>query len=399
VRILTLNYEFPPIGGGGAPVSHELGKELVAQGHEVDVVTMGFNGLPAREVVDGINVHRVPCIRKRPDLCTTHEMASFVLAALPKIARLSAEQAYDVNHTHFIVPTGLLARLLKAWTGLPFVVTIHGSDVPGYNPDRFKWQHRVLRPGWKWILRGADHLISPSQFLHGLIRQQALSRPITIIPNGIRYERFQSDPLKERRILVVSRMLHRKGVQYFLQALPGLDLQGFEIDIVGDGPYLPTLRQMATDLGLSVKFWGWLDNKSPELKQLYERAAIFVFTSEAENFPVVLLEAMAAGQAIVTCDGTGCPEVVGSDALLVPPRRSDQLGEALGRLVRNDQLRTELGRRARARVEQQFGWHTIARRHVELYRALSVARLCSRRSPASHQVSVTATRSRSGGPP
>jgi glycosyltransferase involved in cell wall biosynthesis len=194
-------------------------------------------------------------------------------------------------------------------------------------------------------------------------------------------------------------MLHRKGVQYFLQALPGLDLRGFEIDIVGDGPYLPTLRQMATDLRLSVRFWGWLDNKSPELKQLYERAAIFVFTSEAENFPVVLLEAMAAGQAIVTCCGTGCPEVVGSDALLVPPRRSDQLGEALGSLVENDQLRTALGRRARARVEREFGWHTIARRHVELYRALSATQVYRRRSPASHQVSATATRSRPGGLP
>jgi glycosyltransferase involved in cell wall biosynthesis len=297
-------------------------------------------------------------------------MASFVLAAVPKIARLSAEHAYDVNHTHFIVPTGLLARLLKAWTGLPFVVTIHGSDVPGYNPDRFGLEHRLVGPLWRWILNGADHLISPSQFLRTLVDQRSRGRPISIIPNGFRYERFRSDGPKERRILLVSRMLPRKGVQYFLQALPGLDLRGFEIDIVGDGPYLPTLRQMASELGLSVKFWGWLDNKSPELKKLYERAAIFVFTSEAENFPVVLLEAMAAGQAIVTCDGTGCPEVVGSDALLVPPRRSDQLGEALGRLVRNDQLRTELGRRARARVEQQFGWQGIARRHVALYREL-----------------------------
>jgi glycosyltransferase involved in cell wall biosynthesis len=188
-------------------------------------------------------------------------------------------------------------------------------------------------------------------------------------------------------------------VQYFLQALPGLDLRGFEIDIVGDGPYLPTLRQMASELGLSVKFWGWLDNKSPELKELYERAAIFVFTSEAENFPVVLLEAMAAGQAIVTCDGTGCPEVVGSDALLVPPRRPDRLGEALSRLVANDQLRIELGRRARARVEREFGWHTIARRHVELYRALSVTQSSTRRSPARRQEPAAATRSRSGAHP
>ena len=324
MRILTLNYEFPPIGGGGSPVSYELGRELVAQGHQVDVVTMGFDGLPAREVVDGINVYRVPCLRKRRELCKTHEMASFVLAALPRAARLAASRNYDVNHTHFIVPTGLLARMLKTWNGLPFVVTVHGSDVPGYNPDRFGLQHRLLGPMWRWILHGADHVISPSQFLRKLVDQRPHGRPISIIPNGFRYERFRADLPKERRILLVSRMLPRKGVQYLLAALPGLDLRGFEVDIVGDGPYLPTLRQMAAELGLPVRFWGWLDNESAELRQLYERSSIFAFTSEAENFPTVLLEAMAAGQAIVTCDGTGCPEVVGEDALLVPPRRPDR---------------------------------------------------------------------------
>lgn len=368
MRILTLNYEFPPIGGGGSPVSHELGRELVAQGHEVDVVTMGFDGLPAREVVDGINVYRVPCLRKRPDLCKTHEMASFVLAALPKVARLTATRAYDVNHTHFIVPTGLLARLAKTWTGLPFVVTVHGSDVPGYNPDRFGLEHRLVGPVWKWILRGADHVISPSRFLQKLVDQRPHGRPVSIIPNGFRYERFRPDLPKERRILLVSRMLPRKGVQHLLSALRELDLRGFEVDIVGDGPYLPTLKQMASEFGLPVRFWGWLDNKSPELKDLYERSAIFAFTSEAENFPVVLLEAMAAGQAIVTSEGTGCPEVVGPDALLVPPRRPDSLAAALDRLIQDDDLRAQLGQRARARVEQEFGWQAIARRHVALYR-------------------------------
>ena len=165
----------------------------------------------------------------------------------------------------------------------------------------------------------------------------------------------------------MSRMLPRKGVQYLLAALPELDLRGFKVDIVGDGPYLPTLRQMAAELHLPVKFWGWLDNSSAELKELYERASIFAFTSEAENFPVVLLEAMAAGQAIVTCDGTGCPEVVGPDALLVPPRRPDRLAEALGRLIQDDDFRVELGRRARTRVEEEFGWQGIAHRHVALY--------------------------------
>jgi glycosyltransferase involved in cell wall biosynthesis len=318
VRILTLNYEFPPIGGGGSPVSYELGRELVAQGHEVDVVTMGYNGLPAREVVDGIDVHRVPCLRKRREICKTHEMASFVMAALPKVAKLAATRNYDVNHTHFIVPTGLLARLLQLKTGLPLVISLHGSDVPGYNPDRFTLQHRAIGPLWRWIVKGASHLLVPSSYLQQLADRQGHGRPTTVIPHGFRYERFRADGPKEKRILVVARMIPRKGIQHLLEALRGFDLKGFGVDIVGDGPYLPTLMQMAAELHLPVKFWGWLDNDSAELRRLYEGASIFVMSSEAESFGVVLLEAMASGQAIVTCSGTGAAEAIGQDALLVP---------------------------------------------------------------------------------
>lgn len=383
MRILTLNYEFPPIGGGGSPVSYELGRELVAHGHDVDVVTMGFGGLPSHEVMDGMNVYRVPCLRRRRDLCRTHEMVSFVLAALPKVARLAATRRYDVNHTHFIVPTGLLAQLIKRRTGLPFVVTVHGSDVPGYNPDRFRFEHQLLGPLWRWILRGADHLISPSQFMRELVDRRPHGRSTSIIPNGFRYERFRPDRRKEHRILLVTRMLPRKGVQHLLAALPHVDLRHFEVDIVGDGPYLPTLKQMASDLRQPVRFWGWLDNRSDQLKELYERSSIFVFTSEAENFPIVLLEAMAAGQAIVAANGTGSPEVVGSDALLVPPRNPDHLGEALSRLVHDDELRARLGRHARLRVEREFGWQSIARRHIALYREVQRNQRSSRRWTAS----------------
>jgi glycosyltransferase involved in cell wall biosynthesis len=170
--------------------------------------------------------------------------------------------------------------------------------------------------------------------------------------------------------------------------LPGLDLHGFEIDLVGDGPSLPMLRQMAAELDLPVRFWGWLDNASPELKDLYERSSIFVFTSEAENFPVVLLEAMAAGQAIVTCDGTGCPEVVGQDALLVPPRRPDQIRAALARLIEDEALRMDLAARARVRVEREFGWNVIATRYAEIYGAVSAQPARGERLAARHQARV-----------
>jgi glycosyltransferase involved in cell wall biosynthesis len=81
----------------------------------------------------------------------------------------------------------------------------------------------------------------------------------------------------------------------------------------------------------------------------------------------VLLEAMASGNAIVTCGGTGAAEAIGRDALLVPPRRPDALRAALEQLIVDPELRASLAHRARARVEREFGWRTIAKRYVEIY--------------------------------
>jgi len=155
-------------------------------------------------------------------------------------------------------------------------------------------------------------------------------------------------------------------VQYVLNALAETPIPA-EVNIVGDGPYLPELRRRADALRSPAKFWGWLDNRSPELRHIYESSGIFVLPSEAENFPIVLLEAMAAGLAIVTTADTGCAEVVGDAGLLVPVRDSRAIGRALKQLVEDPDLRQRLGAAARKRIEDNFTWRAVARRYVEEY--------------------------------
>ena len=367
MKVLMLNYEFPPLGGGASSSSYEHARELVSLGHEVDVVTMRHVGLPKFEVVDGISVYRVPCLRGRKEICRTYEMASYLVSALPLVLRLARTRKYDVNHTHFIIPTGILSLLLKRLTKLPYIITAHGSDVPGYNPDRFKGGHKIVRPIWRAVINGADSLIAPTEYLKQLILQRHPKADIRVIPHGFDCGRLRPDQEKHRRVLVVTRMLKRKGVQYLLQALQGVDLDGYQVDVVGDGPYLPELMDMARECQLNVHFWGWLDNDSRELKELYERSSIFVFPSEAENFPIVLLEAMASGQAIITVNGTGCPEVVGDQALIVPPRDPTGVRQALLRLMREEELRQRFSAGARERVEQEFAWQHITRKYTDVY--------------------------------
>lgn len=362
MRILTLSYEYPPVGGGGAKVVAGVSGELARLGHEVDLLTMGFGDLPHEEVVDGVRVYRLTTLRRSRSICRPHEMLGYLIRAAPMARRLARRRRYDINHTHFLFPDAVLARILKRSLRLPYVVTAHGSDVPGFNPDRFVGLHRILAPLWRSVTLGSEQVVCPSEYLRSLVLAAAPSARTTIIPNGFEAQRFDSSRVKKNRILVVSRLFRRKGVQYLLRALAGTDLE-YEVTVVGDGPYFGELRHEAAALNVQVDFRGWLENQSDELRQLYETSSIFVFVSSAENFPVVLLEAMSAGMAIVTTDDTGCREALGDAGILVPHGDPLALRTALERLTSDSALRDRLSAAARHRVERQFDWSIIGRRY------------------------------------
>jgi glycosyltransferase involved in cell wall biosynthesis len=273
---------------------------------------------------------------------------------------------YNINHTHFILPDGLIAWLAQKFANLPYIVTAHGSDVPGYNPDRLKVTHKVVTPFWKEITRNAAQVVCPSLLLKSLASKRVENSKIVIIPNGFDYNRFRPHAEKAKRILIVTRMFKRKGVQYLLKCLEDLVLD-YEVHIVGDGPYLPTLKSMAGNIKTPCRFWGWLDNQSSILQELFESSKIFVLTSEEENFPISLLEAMASEQAIITTKGTGCAEVVGDTAVLVEPRNSKMVRSALEKLTGDTNLCFKLGKAARRRVMTNFSWDIVAKRYIEQY--------------------------------
>lgn len=366
MRILMTSYEFPPIGGGGAAVVAGLSRQLVASGHEVDLVTMQWRDSAPYEEVNGVRVHRVPCVRRSKSSCSAAEAFTYVANGLPFVKRLLQERSFDVVHSHFILPDGLLAWRVHRLTGLPYVITAHGSDVPGYNPHRLKLAHQLAQPVWRMVVRGASRIVCPSSVFEQLVVSHKLGpRKTLVIPNGLEVGEY-SPRGDEPRVLVVTRMLERKGVQYLLQALHDTPIEP-EVNIVGDGPYLAELRRQAETLRSTAHFRGWIDNRSPELKDLYERSSIFVFPSEAENFPVVLLEAMAAGLAIITTEGTGCAEVVGDAGLLIPAKNPQAITRAIRTLIDDPDLRRRLGAAARRRIEENFTWRAVTNRYLEEY--------------------------------
>ena len=364
-RILTLCYEHPPLGGGGGRVARDLAERLGELGFATDFVTMALPTGSGGCSGAAVTLHEVAAPRKSPIVCSAVEMVPYLARGLIRALRLHRHYRHDVNLSHFILPDGLICLALRKLEGLPYLLTAHGSDVPGYNPDRFKLLHRLIQPIWRLVVRNADRIVCPSATVQGLVRAACPQARTTVVPNGIDIHRFDPARPKRDRILTVTRMVERKGVQYLIEALAGIEAP-FALHVVGDGPYLPALRTLAAARGVDAVFHGALANDSVELRELYETSRMFAFVSTTENFPLVLLEAMAAGAAITTTAGTGCAEAVGDCAELVPPADAIATRTALVRLMGDPDKCARLGAAARQRVERLFATDIVVKRYAEL---------------------------------
>jgi glycosyltransferase involved in cell wall biosynthesis len=360
----VLNYEFPPIGGGGAPVSYEIAKRYAHKGHTVDVVTSHFTDLPLVEVLDGLRVYRVRCRRRRKELSHPHELLSFIYSAKQFLNSHLQHNVYDVCHAHFLLPTGLLALYLRQRYGLPYIISAHGSDIPGYNTDRFRFLHLFTAPLLKRICDGAERVVISSNYLTGLIKKKIYPYPsskILEIPNGIDPAKFV--PRKKEKIVMSSgRFLPRKGFQYLIRAVSDMDI-GFEVHLCGDGPMREHLERLSRHAQTRIIFHGWIDNDSLFYRDLLGAASIFALLSTRENASVALLEGMSAGCAVLTSNTSGCLETVATSGVIVDPTDRDSIKASLMVLTSDAVLRQQLQHSARQRVEHVFAWDRI----VDLY--------------------------------
>ena len=364
-----LNYEFPPLGGGASPVSYEIAEHFSKKcDFDIDVVTMGYKNLLSYEKINNhFRIFRVKCWRSKKEICYPWEQATYLISGFFKCIKLCLKKKYDVCHCHFIIPTGLLAYFLKIIFGIPYFVTSHGSDVINYNP-RFKNIYPQVTWIWKKLIKNAQFIITPSNFLSSQIKEVypiISNEKLTVIPNGIDLNKFV--PLKKKRnILVVSRLFINKGIQDFLKALSNLELKDWHVNIVGEGPYRSHLEKLVSEYNLNEKvtFYGWLENKSREIKKAFGEAEIFVLTSYFENMNVTLLEAMLSGCAVLASDVGGNSEIVGDCGILFPAGNIEQLHNKIKQLISDQRLRYELQQKGIDRIKNKFSWENIIKQYV-----------------------------------
>jgi len=304
---------------------------------------------------------------------------------------------FDVVHRVTpLSPTtpSLMARRCRR-AGVPFVLGPLNGGVPW--PAEFREaQHRErewlayvrdaykLLPGYRSTREDSAAILVGSQATLAQLPERHRARAVYLPENAVDPARFpavaRSSPQKPLRVVFVGRLVPYKGADMLIEAIAPLVLQGrLELEIVGDGPDMPTLRRLLGELGLSdkVALPGFIPHA--ELHERMARADIFGFPSIREFGGGVVLEAMAMGLVPVVADYAGPRELVSeATGIRVPLGRRTELVAGFRRALAElagepDRVRT-MGKRARQRVLELFTWDAKARQTCEVYRWVLGAR-------------------------
>lgn len=306
-----------------------------------------------------------------------------------------ADQPPDIVHAHFWM-SGLAALQAAAGTAVPVVQTFHAlgavkrrwqGDADSSPDNRIEMEARILRT--------ADRIIATCRDEVAELTALGGGAPVDVVPCGVDTIAFAPGPTPRRgrpRMLVLGRLVPRKGVEDVIRAMPHLPAAELLVvggpepaDLAGD-PEGRRLAAVAADLGLAdrVMFAGRVPHG--DLPDLINDCDVVVATPWYEPFGIVPLEAMACGVPVVGTAVGGLLDTVddGGTGLLVPPGRPVEIAAAVAGLLADPVRRAAMGRAGRARAERCYSWESVALRTEQSYhRALRAGRRRSLVDPTS----------------
>ncbi len=365
IRVLAFSDVVLPEGSGGVERTFpELYGRLAARGAaDIRLVALGGDGLPRRERQHG---HIVERARRIPLERLTGAQVAFSLDAWRTAWRAYRAHRPHVIHAHTLFfSTSLVAAVLARTTGTPLIVTVHVGSLAAL-PQPYRGAVQLYeRTIGRFILSSAARIICVSDDVraYALALGAAPGRTV-VVPNGVDLARFTPGAAEDRSrpvVLSVGRLIFNKGLQYLLPAAAQLRNEGlsFQLVIAGDGPLHRELERDAAALGLddTVQFLGRRD----DVDRLLRSADIFVRPSLSEGMSLAVLEAMAAGLAVVATDVSGSRQLIadGESGFIVPPADVDSLASALRRLILDPGLRRCFGERAHERATH-YTWESVA---------------------------------------
>jgi N-acetyl-alpha-D-glucosaminyl L-malate synthase BshA len=344
---------YPGVGGSGL-LGTRLGVELANRGHHVRFITYEVpfelqEGRYENVKVDLVDVLEYPLFRYPP----------YTVALASKMAQVVRKHHLDLLHVHYAIPHAVSAFIAQQMTGVPYVVTLHGSDVHTLGADP------AYQPSTRFAVEAANAVTCVTKHICQTAEQTLGIRcAIEPITNFTDPELFKPDACEfrlgeeKRQLVHVSNFRPVKRVSDLVTAFAQIadDVPDVELLLIGDGPTRPEVDRLIRKFELNnrVKCPGF----KRDVYQYLRCACAFGLSSELEGAPLSLLEAMSCGLPVVATSVGGIPEIIedGKNGLLVPFGDLDALAEKLFAVLTDSNLAGALGSAARQTILRN---HTV----------------------------------------
>lgn len=354
---------YPTYGGSGI-VATELGMELAMRGHEVHFISYA-HPIRLEPGTERVHYHEVE-VTNYP----LFAYPPYCLALAARMAEVAECYGLDLLHVHYAIPhsvSALLARqMLEARRRLPFVTTLHGTDITlvGIEPAYFSIT--------KYSIEASDAVTSVSQYLNDRTREVfGIRRPIRTIHNFVNCDRYvpRTRLGRPRRLIHLSNFRTVKRAADCVRILKQVRAQcEAELWMVGDGPDRGPSERLAQELGVAdaVRFLG----KQNGVEKLLPQCDILLMPSEHEAFGLAALEAMACGLVPVATRVGGVPELITDemDGFLEAVGDIEAQAQRVVRLLEDVSLYERMAQAARQTAKSRFCSTLIIPLYEQLYR-------------------------------
>jgi L-malate glycosyltransferase len=360
---------YPTYGGSGV-VATELGLELAARGHDIHFISYA---VPVRmtAVSERLHFHEVEMMNY-----PLFDHPPYTLALASMMYNVAVNESLDLLHVHYAIPHSVSAHMARAMLTsrrLPFVTTLHGTDITLVGADR------SYLPITRFSIDQSDGITAISEYLKQVtIREFKIQRPVEVIPNFVNCDVFQPADgdcrrsefaTDEEKILV--HLSNFRPVKRIPDVVEIFDLVHKQIPakllMIGDGPERTTAEWMVRDKGIGdeVIFLG----KQNQVQEILNCADVLLLPSDLESFGLAALEGMACGVPAVCSRVGGLPEVItdGVEGFLVEPRDVKTMAARALEILTSPERREKMGMAARQRASTQFCSTKIIPLYEKLY--------------------------------
>lgn len=367
MNILYVYKDYYPVLGGIENHIKMLAEGLVQRGYEVQVLVTNTGPKTVIEEINGVPVIKAGC----PVRISGAPISPAFYAWMHRLQP-------DIAHLHFPNPPGELGQLFLGCSKR-FVLTYHSDIV------RQKYLLQVYKPFlWRVLARADVITVSNPRYIETSPYLRPFADKCTVIHHGQDLSRFAnphpnhmaairaryaSRPL----LLFVGRLRYYKGLEVLIEAMKDIEAH---LLIVGDGPMRQEWEALTTELALTerVTFLGHVPDA--ELPAYYQACDLFVLpsTHRSETWGAVQIEAMACGKPVVCTElgtGTSYVNLHGETGLVVPPRDSAALAQAINQLLADPDLRRRMGEKGRQRAEREFSKERMIEAAAALYERLA----------------------------